>query len=498
MKFPLAVAVLVSTVTAVSTCNPLTQSNCPADPGLGILFRQDFDNDAGDHFEVLKKPGKVTFDLQNGVSLTMDKRGDNPTIQLNFYIMFGKVEVVLKAAKGTGVITSFYLQSDDLDEIDIELFGGDAYEFQSNYFIKGNTKTYDRGQYHPTLLSPLDNYHTYTIEWNPDVLTWSLDGNVVRTLTKDNPQGFPQTPMQLIAGVWAGGDPDNAPGTIEWAGGQTDFSLAPFSMNIKLVVVADYSLGSKYSYLDQLGTWQSIKAENGGVNDRESQANEEFTKLQQGGQIQSSAKPLSLQPLESQGQAQSSEQLLSLLTQNLDEQLSLQLSLQLSQGLILQLSLQLSQSSSQSSSLENFSSGTSQGDLSGSVFILTGSSLGGSSSADSSPGSSSDDGEIVGVSTVGLVDPTAYVTPGFAGQQGAQTQGQIQTLTTASIVTGGLSPTSGSNGDQGSSNLQLTKPSGVESNLPSASVVPMNNQGSLVSSSSLISILILIASQLIV
>lgn len=474
MKFALAVAVFIGTASAVSTCNPLTVLNCPADPGLGILFRQNFDNDVGDHFEVLKKPGKVTYDLENGVSLTMEKRGDNPTFQLNFYILFGKVEVVLKAAKGTGVITSFYLQSDDLDEIDIELFGGDAYEFQSNYFIKGNTKTYDRGQYHPTLLSPLDNFHTYTIEWNPDVLTWSLDGNVVRTLTKDNPQGFPQTPMQLIAGVWAGGDPDNAPGTIEWAGGQTDFSQAPFSMNIKLIIVADYSLGSKYTYLDQLGTWQSIKAENGGVNDRESQANDEFTKLQQGEQIESTGKPQqeTSASLESLSQTQSDSQSLSLLS------------------LSFSLSLLLSLSSSQTTSLEQ--SDSSQNDLSSSVFIFTGSSLEDSLSLESF----SHDGEIVGISTLSLVDPTAYVTPGFAGQQGAQTQGQIQTLTTASVVTGGLSPASDSK--QGSSNLQLTASSNVESSSPTASVVTLHNKGSLLASSSLVSMLLLIASQLMI
>ena len=306
----------------------------------------------------------------------------------------------------------------------------------------------------------------------------------MRTLTKDNPQGFPQTPMQLIAGVWAGGDPDNAPGTIEWAGGQTDFSQAPFSMNIKLIIVADYSLGSKYTYLDQLGTWQSIKAENGGVNDRESQANDEFTKLQQGELIESNGKAqqVTSASLESLSQTQSDSQSLSLL--------SLSFSLSLLLSLSSSLSLLLSLSSSQTTSLEQ--SDSSQNDLSSSVFIFTGSSLEDSLSLESL----SHDGEIVGISTLSLVDPTAYVTPGFAGQQGAQTQGQIQTLTTASVVTGGLSPASDSK--QGTSNLQLTASSNVESSSPTASVVTLHNKGSLLASSSLVSMLLLIASQLMI
>jgi hypothetical protein len=34
------------------------------------------------------------------------------------YIFFGKVDVTMKAANGTGVVSSFVMESDDLDEID--------------------------------------------------------------------------------------------------------------------------------------------------------------------------------------------------------------------------------------------------------------------------------------------------------------------------------------------------------------------------------------------
>lgn len=405
----LTIATIVSVVTAISTCNPTTQLNCPADPGLGTLIRQDFDEGAGDRFEVLDKAGEVKFDSTNGMLMTMKKRGDNPTIQLDFYILFGRVEVVLKAAKGTGIISLFYLQLDDLDEIDIELFGGDSYEFQSNYFSKGNTKTYDRGQYHPTLPLPVDNFHTYTIDWTPDALTWSLDGNVVRTLPSDNPQGYPQTPMQIIAGVWAGGDPDNAQGTIEWAGGLTDFSEAPFTMNIRLIVVSDYSLGSKYTYSDQSGTWKSITLDKGTPNDPEEKAQKEWAQLVDD-------KPL---------------------PQTLDKILSSSSSTQ-SQS---QPSTEQSTGSSGSSSDSDSSTSESHIESSGGslVFIDAGPNSDNSdSTSDSlSPTDDSQDiksDDIVGISTIGMVNPTAYVLPNFVGQQGAQTQGQIQLLTTGITV----------------------------------------------------------------
>ena len=48
--------------------------------------------------------------------------------------MYGKVEAEIKGAAGKGIISSFYLQSDDLDEIDVvEIFGSDPYEFQTNF-----------------------------------------------------------------------------------------------------------------------------------------------------------------------------------------------------------------------------------------------------------------------------------------------------------------------------------------------------------------------------
>lgn len=62
-------------------------------------------------------------------------------------------------------------------------------------------------------------------------------------------------------GIWSGGDPSkDAAGVIEWAGGETDFSKAPFSMFVSEVYVMDYSTGAEYySYGDNTGDWQSIK-----------------------------------------------------------------------------------------------------------------------------------------------------------------------------------------------------------------------------------------------
>lgn len=48
---------------------------------------------------------------------------DAPTLNSNDYIFFGHVDVVMKAAAGQGIVSSFVLESDDLDEVDWEWLG---------------------------------------------------------------------------------------------------------------------------------------------------------------------------------------------------------------------------------------------------------------------------------------------------------------------------------------------------------------------------------------
>jgi hypothetical protein len=62
--------------------------------------------------------GSLTYQ-SDGAHFTIDKRGDAPTIQTNAYLMFGMVEVRMKASSGQGIISSIVLQSDDLDEVDV-------------------------------------------------------------------------------------------------------------------------------------------------------------------------------------------------------------------------------------------------------------------------------------------------------------------------------------------------------------------------------------------
>jgi beta-glucanase (GH16 family) len=203
---------------------------------------------------------------KDGVTFTVAKSGDAPQLTSVFYIMFGRVEVTMKAAPGAGIVSSLVLLSDALDEIDMEWLGSDSSEVQTNYFSKGQTASYNRGQFNPAPNNQAE-FITYTIDWTSERIVWYVGGTVVRTLTFDAAAGqYPQTPMQVKFGAWAGGDPSNPPGTIEWARGPTDYSKGPFSMVVRSAAITDYSTGKKYTYGDTSGTWQSIQSEGGKIN----------------------------------------------------------------------------------------------------------------------------------------------------------------------------------------------------------------------------------------
>ncbi|CAI7576099.1 unnamed protein product [Penicillium palitans] len=208
----------------------------------------------------------------DGAEFTMHKQGDAPTIVTDYYIFYGEVSVEMKASPGTGIVSTVYMLSDANDEIDWEALGGSTDKLQTNYYGKGdNSEDYDRWTWQP-VTSPQEVFHKYTWNWSKEKLSWAIDGTVVRTVdyadAKDGTR-FPQTPMRVRIGIWAGGDPGRIKGTIDWAGGETDYSKAPFTMYVKSVEIVNYTPAESYVYSDKSGSSDSIKI-NGAVSSSES------------------------------------------------------------------------------------------------------------------------------------------------------------------------------------------------------------------------------------
>lgn len=201
---------------------------------------------------------------EKGATFIIRKSGDAPLVQSKFYMLFGRFEMILRAAKGTGIVSTGILQSEDLDEVDWE-FLGQSNEAMTNYFGKGNNATYDRGKEYPMDPAPQEGFHNYTVDWTKDRIQWWLDGKMLRELLPAdalNGTNYPQTPMNIRIGIWSAGDTkNNAPGVVQWAGGETDFSQGPFTMTVQEIYAKDYTTAKEYSWedMDSSGTWEKVK-----------------------------------------------------------------------------------------------------------------------------------------------------------------------------------------------------------------------------------------------
>lgn len=134
-KSTLAAAFVATPLVVAQTytdCNPL-EKTCPNDVGYqGTNFASDFTTGSGVNASWSAAAYTKIDYGKNGAAFTIAKQGQAPTLQTDFYIFFGKVEVVMQAAPGRGIVSSIVLESEDLDEIDWEFLGGDTVQVQTN------------------------------------------------------------------------------------------------------------------------------------------------------------------------------------------------------------------------------------------------------------------------------------------------------------------------------------------------------------------------------
>lgn len=120
---------------------------------------------------------------------------------------YGFYSVCMKAAKCSGVISSFFTYTNKpvWDEIDIEFLGKDMTEIQFNYYTKGVGS-------HEYILElgydASEEFHEYAFDWQTDSITWYVDGKAVYRATEN----LPSNPMQIMMNVW------NCKGVDGWSG----------------------------------------------------------------------------------------------------------------------------------------------------------------------------------------------------------------------------------------------------------------------------------------
>jgi len=131
----------------------------------------------------------------------------------------GRFEVEIRAASGSGLVTGFFLHRDlPRQEIDVEIMGSDPCSMLVNvYFNPGDDGAafgygYRGSPFKVNLgFDATLEFHTYSIDWSPDRICWSVDGKLVHVRKSWDPTPIPHLPMRLHANLWA-------PGSVELAG----------------------------------------------------------------------------------------------------------------------------------------------------------------------------------------------------------------------------------------------------------------------------------------
>lgn len=166
---------------------------------------------------------------EGNLLLQLAKGSTATVISSTTYLLYGKVSVTMKTSRGNGIITAFILYSNLKDEIDYEFVGSSVDQVQTNYYYRGilNHTHFTISK----LLDTFSNFHTYTIDWTEDKLTWFVDGKLLRVLKKNDTWDedqqkylFPLSPSRIQISLWPGGLESATEGTREWAGGYIDWN----------------------------------------------------------------------------------------------------------------------------------------------------------------------------------------------------------------------------------------------------------------------------------
>ncbi|THH18730.1 hypothetical protein EW146_g2312 [Bondarzewia mesenterica] len=136
----------------------------------------------------------------------------------------------VKTGRWNGVVMAFITMSNIKDEIDWEFPGANTTTGQTNYFWQGNIPATTVGETENGFTDTFSNYHDYTINWQPDTLTFAVDNKTMRTVKKSDTidsngvAHFPSTPASIQLSLWPAGINTSAPGTIQWAGGMINWN----------------------------------------------------------------------------------------------------------------------------------------------------------------------------------------------------------------------------------------------------------------------------------
>lgn len=163
-------------------------------------------------------------------------------VYTNEAYQYGRFSASVQFAPGSGVVSSFFLWKDGSEvagtfwnELDFEKLEEECRVETNAIYGEPEEIAPERATLSGDLCA---EYHTYTYEWTPEYIAWSVDGVELRRETSEVATAFmenAQTGMQLRFNVW--------PGDATF-GGEFDAAILPVYQYIDWVEYSSYENGS--------------------------------------------------------------------------------------------------------------------------------------------------------------------------------------------------------------------------------------------------------------
>ncbi|MFN3403151.1 MAG: family 16 glycosylhydrolase [Cytophagaceae bacterium] len=139
------------------------------------------------------------------VSFTLAKKYKGAEVRTMESFKYGRFEVRMKSAEGSGMLSSLFTFYDNADfaknwnEIDIEILGRYNNEVQYNTIIEDHKMHEHR---HVLGFNPHQAFHVYSFDWTPDYVAWHVDGKEVYRQEGDHIAKM-NKPQKLMMNIWA-------------------------------------------------------------------------------------------------------------------------------------------------------------------------------------------------------------------------------------------------------------------------------------------------------
>ena len=189
-----------------------------------------------------------SYKIDNGIKLILRQDLGAVRFKTNDLFHYGKIDTILKVSNGSNVISAFYIESDNKDQVVFNIIHNQGNDknavIESNFFYQGNLIYDINAEYYYPIELLSQTYNKYTLIWMPDFYEWRLNDILLRRLNKNETINFPDSPSRIKFSIWEGPPSNWAGPGIQWNQSQFEYQI----LSVKLSCPDTFISGNSTFY----------------------------------------------------------------------------------------------------------------------------------------------------------------------------------------------------------------------------------------------------------